>query len=148
MRTASASTKAITAELTQAGAPRRRLPRWQIELWGFDLGTFGLCQRNCRHGGRCTSLIAGCRCVSKWGWRGRECSTDIDECVLRPGSGDTMGLAADRLITLQNAGCGDGDESISQCSNTPGSWECACYPGTTGAGSDGQPNTCAVTGQQ
>ena len=64
--------------------------------------------------------------MEKWGWRGRNCNADVDECELRPAD-DRTGLALALGLTTDNAGCGQGDETQAVCDNTLGARLTLCY---------------------
>jgi hypothetical protein len=134
------------AKLHMARADNNIFMLTEIAVGGYELSTFGMCQTRCRHGGRC--MFASdpvCQCVSKWGWRGPECNTDVNECALVPGvarSDDGQLISQLQLGTLGQAGCGQGDASTATCTNIPGSWECACRPGYKGLIQVGQGNQC------
>ena len=50
---------------------------------GYVESVYGMCQTRCRHGGRCMfAQNPACECVQKWGWRGPDCNTDVNECSL------------------------------------------------------------------
>ena len=94
-----------------------------------------------------SQTATGCTCVNKWGWRGFECNTDVNECALQQSAnavaaaavgGDGGGgvgeealppiteeeAAADLVIsqmglsTLGHGGCGEGVVSTANCINT------------------------------
>jgi alpha-tubulin suppressor-like RCC1 family protein len=91
---------------------------------------------SCNENATCTDSVAApgfsCACNSGFTGNGTDC-TDIDEC---------------------SNGSSECDESISDCSNTPGSYSCACKLGFTGTAPDCRPEydvistgggtTCAV----
>ena len=54
-----------------------------------------------------------CECVQKWGWRGPDCNTDVDECSLE--EGDAIAAVLD--IVPPYGGCGEGDMSSEYTSN-------------------------------
>jgi hypothetical protein len=35
-----------------------------------------------------------CECVARWGWRGRLCDADVDECAVAPGDHAAAGVQA------------------------------------------------------
>ena len=113
----------------------------EIELFGYEQAIDGQCQLRCRHGGRCRFASESvCACPAKWGWQGALCDEDVDECGLDP-AGATASNRVPRIVAA-NGGCGGGQASFADCTNTPGSWNCSCNAGFDGAGSSGAGNTC------
>ena len=113
----------------------------EIQVFGYEEDIHGLCSLRCRHGGKCEHRSETvCTCPSKWGWQGTVCDVDVDECALNPSDQK----ARDRVPTIvaANGGCGAGSLAKANCTNTPGSWNCTCKPGYTGASSTGDDNTC------
>lgn len=100
----------------------------ELALYGYDMGKAAPCEKRCRHGGTCRYYLEPCTCVPKWGWRGRTCATDIDECEVMP----STPVATDLSIAQPNGGCARGDFSRSRCTNSNGGWSCTCYHGFAG----------------
>lgn len=74
----------------------------------------------CRNGGVCSDLPNGdyeCKCPAAW--TGRNCVTDVDECLISPKI------------------CGNGI-----CKNEEGSYKCYCTPGFTGIHCDSDVDEC------
>ncbi len=111
----------------------------EIAVHGYVEAVYGMCQTRCRHGGRC--LFARnpvCECVQKWGWRGPDCATDVDECDLEDGAQ----LAAALDVSTPYGGCGEGDSTISNCVNFDGTFQCQCKDGYSGISIIGLGNEC------
>ncbi|KAI8515710.1 hypothetical protein Bbelb_065230 [Branchiostoma belcheri] len=64
----------------------------------------------CRNGGTCRNLVPWYRCDCAPGWKGVNCETDVDECVI-------------------NGGQGPCDPNYGICRNSPGSYRCWCQVG-------------------
>ena len=133
----------------------------EIRLGGFGV-SLNACGHRCRHGGTCLAAgQEGCSCVPKWGWRGADCSSDVDECTLLPQAAHdasafavvlggraymTAALAQQIGVEGHNGGCGavgGSAAAAAECINAPGSWSCECIPGFVGNSSSGAGNECS-----
>ena len=111
------------AKLLLAKTDNRVFMLTEIAVHGYVETVYGMCQTRCRHGGRCIfAQDPVCECVQKWGWRGPDCNTDVNECSLQ--EGDAIAAALD--IVPPYGGCGQGDVSTSLCNNQDGAFTCSC----------------------
>jgi hypothetical protein len=139
------------AKLHMARADNNIFMLTEVVLNGYELDQLGMCQTRCRHGGRCmyaSEVSTGCTCVKKWGWRGPECNTDVNECALQydaeaPQSEPSVRITQLGLSHAGNGGCGEGDSVMASCSDSPaGSWSCHCRPGYAGTPTMGFGSYC------
>lgn len=111
----------------------------EIAVHGYVEAVYGMCQTRCRHGGRCMfARNPVCECVQKWGWRGPDCATDVDECNLEDGAQ----LPAALSVSTPYGGCGEGDLTTSSCVNLDGTFQCQCKAGYGGISTIGLGNQC------
>ncbi len=111
----------------------------------IPLNTYQRCAR-----GTCTDAVDDFHCDCPDGYEGKQCETDIDECLANPCARGTCADSNDDpnipLLAFQCI-CPQGwtgnicDQDIDECldspcsqicTNTPGSYECSCYPGYGG----------------
>lgn len=112
----------------------------EIAVRGYVEAVYGMCRTRCRHGGRCMfAQNPVCECVQKWGWRGPDCTTDVDECELQGGDQ----LAVDLSVSVPHGDCGRGDPAVSRCVNLDATFQCLCRDGYLGISTIGIGNRCA-----
>lgn len=112
----------------------------EIAVHGYVEAVYGMCQTRCRHGGRCMfAQNPACECVQKWGWRGPDCATDVDECDLEDGDE----LATALSVFPPYGGCGEGDTTTATCMNLDATFQCHCKDGYSGISVIGSGNECA-----
>ena len=111
----------------------------EIAVHGYVEAVYGMCRTRCRNGGRCMfARNPVCECVQKWGWRGPDCTTDVDECELTGGDQ----LAVDLSVSVPHGGCGQGDSTTSSCVNLDATYQCLCKEGYIGVSTIGNANRC------